>query len=112
MTTETKKPKSGDLCVWWNPQVGRCGTFHAAVGSVEEGVRLMDILSDYDLFQLENKIKPDYCNVGGLQVFDASDDHDGPDGSWVDWSDEETGIDDPREWLSKQTKAAPTGQVE
>lgn len=37
----------------------------------------MDILVAYDLFQLKNKIKPDFCNTGGLQML--------VDGEWEDW---------------------------
>lgn len=88
------------LRVWWIPQVP--GTpFYVEVSSVLEGVKIMDILAEYDLFQYENHIKPDYCNAGGLQLFDEEDKEDSSEGSWVDWYDEETGIDDPREWLEE-----------
>jgi hypothetical protein len=33
------------------------------------------------LFQLANNIKPDYCNCGGLSVWN--------DNEWEDWNDEE-----------------------
>lgn len=55
----------------------------------------MDVLARYDLFQFEHRIKPDYCNMGGLSMFDENDDTDSPEGSWVDWHDDETGEDDP-----------------
>lgn len=86
------------LRVWWIPQI-TCKPFYVDVGSLEEGVKVMDMLAEYDLFQYDNNIKPDYCNAGGLQVFDPEDDTDGPNGSWCDWYDEETGEDDPREFL-------------
>lgn len=54
----------------------------------------MDVLADYDQFQFENRIKPDYCNMGGLLMVDD-------DGEWVDWYDEETSIDDPKEFLEQ-----------
>ena len=82
------------LRVWWIPQVpGK--PFHVPVDSVHEGVKVMDILANYDAFQLAQNIKPDYCNAGGLMMFDPEDSTDGPDGSWCDWYDEETGEDDP-----------------
>ncbi len=59
----------------------------------------MDVLAYYDQFQYENRIKPDYSNAGGLQMFDPLDDTDSPEGSWVDWCDEETGEDDPFTYL-------------
>lgn len=94
MSNETKKMR-----VWWIPQVP--GTrFFVKVSSVEEGVKVMNILAEYDLFQLKNNIKPDYCNVGGIEVFE--DIGDGK--KWISWYDDETGEDDPVEFLrSKQT---------
>lgn len=89
------------LRVWWIPQIPM-KPFHVPVSSVEEGVKIMNVLSDYDAFQFENRIKPDYSNVGGLQVFDPSDDTDAPSGSWVDWWDEETGEDDPVQYLERK----------
>ena len=84
--------------VWWIPQVpGK--PFEVDVETVDEGVKVMDILADYDAFQFENRIKPDYCNAGGINVFDPADDTDGPDGSWVSWWDEETGEDNPRAFV-------------
>jgi hypothetical protein len=73
-------------------------SFNVPVDTVEEGVKLMDTLAAYDLFQYENNIKPDYCNVGGLQQWDEDCDGDGTPG-WCDWYDEETGIDDPRDYI-------------
>lgn len=92
------KDNETKLKVWWIPQVPG-EMFFVSVGSVAEGVKIMDVLAEYDLFQLENRIKPDYCNAGGLLMLDTDDKDDGPEGSWVDWCDEETGEDDPRVWL-------------
>jgi len=86
------------LRIWWIPQVpGK--PFYVAVDSVKEGVKIMDVLAEYDIFQYENNIKPDYSNAGGLEMFDPDDTEDGPDGSWVDWYDKDTGEDDPKIWL-------------
>lgn len=57
------------LRVWWIPQVGLSDAFYIPVKSVEEGKKVMDILAAYDAFQLQNNIKSDYCNTGGLQVY-------------------------------------------
>ena len=73
--------------------------FYVDVASVEEAVKMMDVLANYDIFQFENNIKPDYCNAGGLIVFDENDKNDDPDGSWGGWYDEETGSEDPKEYL-------------
>ena len=68
--------KEGDLRVWWIPQVPM-KAFHVAVSSPKEAVKILDVLADYDIFQFENNVKPDYSNVGGLEVFE--------DGEWSTW---------------------------
>jgi hypothetical protein len=90
------KKTAGDLQVWWVPQVPM-NAFEVDVSSVAEGVKVMNVLADYDFFQFENNIKPDYCNAGGLSRWCA----DGGDGvpGWEDWYDEETGEDDPAAWI-------------
>jgi hypothetical protein len=85
------------LRVWWIPQVP--GTpFYVPVSSVAEGVRITDTLARYDQFQFDNNIRPDYCNAGGLEMWDLNSDGEGTPG-WVSWYDEETGEDDPEEFL-------------
>jgi hypothetical protein len=55
----------GDMRVWWIPQIpGKA--FRVPVASLEEGVKLLIVLADYDLFQYKNRIKPDYSNAGGI----------------------------------------------
>ena len=92
-----KERKLGDLQVWWIPQIP--GTpFEVDVESVEEAVKLLKILADYDI---EHQIKPDYSNVGGLQRWCDSCDGEGTPG-WEDWYDEETNEDDPEVWVGAQ----------
>lgn len=81
MTTE---PTEGDLRVWWIPQVPM-KAFYRDVADLQQAVLLVEALADYDTFQLENGIKPDYCNIGGLLTFE--------DGEWVDWHEAATGRD-------------------
>lgn len=73
------EPKEGDLKVWHVPQMP-CKAFEVEVYSLTEAKRIINVLADYDLFQFDNKIKPDYCNASGLSVY--------LDGEWVDWLDE------------------------
>ncbi len=81
--------KVGDLQVWWIPQVpGKA--FEVEVSSVEEGVKLANTLARYDLFQFENKIKPDYCNTGGVQRWCEDSDGEGTPG----WEDVDPDDDD------------------
>lgn len=86
------------LRVWWIPQVPMT-PFRVPVASVEEGVKIMDVLALYDLFQLAHNIKPDYSNAGGLDVWNEAD------RDWESWEDEETGEDDPREYLTAKALA-------
>jgi len=79
-------------------------SFTVEVSSVEEGVRMMDALANYDAFQYENYIKPDYCNMNGLQVWDETlTDEEMTEmeltDRWVDWYSECQCYDDPREYL-------------
>jgi hypothetical protein len=78
--------KAGDLQIWWIPQVpGK--PFTVPVASVAEAKKLLDVLAEYDIFQFRNRIKTDYCNAGGLSVYDG--------GEWTDWCDEDgNSIDD------------------
>lgn len=72
--------------VWWIPQIPGV-SFHVPVKSIDEAKLLLKTLANYDLFQLKNKIKPDYCNAGGLEVLE--------DGEWCEWSnDDGDSIDD------------------
>lgn len=84
---ETRKLK-----VWWIPQVPM-KAFNVKVSNLKEARLLLDTLANYDQFQLDNKIKPDYCNMGGLSVWidDLEPDEDGS--RWTDWYDEETGLE-------------------
>lgn len=79
-------PKAGALRVWWIPQVPM-NPFHVHVDSPAEAKLILDTLARYDLFQLEHRIKPDFCNVGGLECFSQ----DGDDGEWCEWYDTDTG---------------------
>jgi hypothetical protein len=73
----TTKANEGDLRVWWVPQLP-CPAFEVSVPDLQTADLLMSTLANYDLFQFEHRIRPDYCNTGGLQVFE--------NGEWCDWS--------------------------
>jgi hypothetical protein len=72
--------KKGDLRVWWIPQVPM-KSFKWAVSSVSEAKNILNLLAKYDIFQFENRVKPDYANVGGLEVFNGEE--------WEEWENEE-----------------------
>ncbi|HET9063706.1 MAG TPA: hypothetical protein VFO62_10495 [Candidatus Binatia bacterium] len=68
------------LRVWHIPQVPGA-RFFVPVESVAQARLILDTLARYDAFQLEHNIKPDYSNVGGLEVFE--------DGEWIEWEDDD-----------------------
>lgn len=73
------------LRVWHIPQVPM-KAFHVDVETPEEAIKVLDILADYDLFQFENRVKPDYCNAQGLEEWDEKE------GAWCEWYSED-GLD-------------------
>lgn len=74
------------LRVWWIPQIPM-KSFYVPVESIDEAKKILTVLADYDIFQYENDVKPDYSNAGGLQVCE--------DGDWFDWESEDgDSIDD------------------
>lgn len=80
MNKETK------LRVWHAPQLPVDLIFYVPVKDVEEAIKVVNILADYDLFQFENRIKPDYSNMSGLEVLDEKNQE------WHEWYDDETGF--------------------
>jgi len=91
MKTKPQSKKSetypeGTLRLWWIPQVPM-EPFHVFVKNYEEALLLIRVLANYDLFQFENRVKPDYSNAGGLEVWE--------DGEWCEWYNEDgQSIDD------------------
>ena len=83
--------------VWWKPQVP-CKSFEVEVKSRREGLKICEVLANYDLFQFENNIKGDYANAGGV-VFrtDPVTDPDDPD----DWCECPENDDDWEDYLTE-----------
>ena len=96
---------SQKLRVYWFPQIGASGEpFYVPVQSVEEGKRVMDMLAAYDAYQLQHNIKPDYSNIGGLEVYNPETKE------YEDWFIETEGnyFDDVDEYLEFVGKTAET----
>lgn len=89
------------LRVWWNPQVGVSKIFYIPVESPEEGKKVMDMLAAYDMFQLQENLKPDFANAGGLQMFDETENE------WTDWylEDDEEFYEDLDEYCDQCSQA-------
>lgn len=82
-------PKNGDLKVWWIPQVPM-KKFEYPVKSIDHAISILDVLAKYDIFQYKNNVKPDFCNVGGLLIYNEEDIENGiPETGWTEWCDDE-----------------------
>ncbi|WCF11566.1 hypothetical protein NDS46_29920 (plasmid) [Paenibacillus thiaminolyticus] len=69
------------------PQISQI-PFVVEVEDLRQAKFLSSVLANYDLFQFENKIKPDYANMTILEMWDEQEQ------DWVAWVDEQSGIDD------------------
>lgn len=74
------------------PQIP-CEPFIVEVEDLKQAKEICNVLADYDLFQFDNKIKPDYYNTTVVEIFDDEEQE------WASWYDEETGIDDINEYF-------------
>ena len=81
------------LKVWFMPaiEVAEKPRYEKEVDSIEQAVFLLNEIAQYTLLLGDASIMPDYSNVGGIMMLE--------NGEWVDWYDEESGIDDPEEYL-------------
>ena len=77
------------LWVWWIPQVPM-KSFNVTIDSIQQGRFLLKALAEYDLFQLENRVKPDFCNAGGIAYKHPSL----TEGEWWDFPDDDDEVED------------------
>lgn len=70
------------LRVWHVPQVPM-KAFYIEASSIDEAWKILNVLWNYDLFQYENNVKPDYCNMSGLEYFDEGENQ------WYEWEDDD-----------------------
>jgi hypothetical protein len=82
MSTGPSTPSIKKFRVWHIPQIPM-NAFYVEVPDIETAKVVATLLADYDRFQFENKIKPDYANASGLETL--------IDGEWEEWSSEEDG---------------------
>lgn len=80
------RPWPYPLRVWWVPQIPM-KAFYVEARTAQDAINTMDTLSRYDQFQLDNNVKPDYCNAGGIAQYEGSVEPN--DDGWYDVDDEE-----------------------
>jgi hypothetical protein len=86
------------------PQVP-CKPFITEVKDLKQAHLLYNVLADYDLFQFENRIKPDYANATVVEMWDEEENE------WISWCDDETGIDDINEYFEQLDKCVHKGRM-
>ena len=66
--TSPLRPGTHKYRLWHIPQIpGKA--FEVHTDDLAYAKALIDVLADYDLFQYENRIKPDYANLSGIDVW-------------------------------------------
>lgn len=78
----SEQDNSEQYRVWWIPNLPG-PQFQRDVDSPAQARALLESLAAYDLFLLENSLRADFSNVGGL-LSKLSGDEDVP-GNWMDW---------------------------
>ena len=90
--------KKNEYRVWWVPQVGKSNAFYIPVETPEQGKQIINILSAYDCFQYNQRVKSDYCNTGGLEIWDE-------EYGWVDWYyEDDDGVFDLNEFIDNKSE--------
>lgn len=89
-TTGRRAHRAYNWRVWWIPQVGSGITpFFIECPTPEFALRTIEVLAEYDLYQLRENVKPDYSNAGGIQRWEDQT------GEWEDVEYDE----DERDWV-------------
>ena len=58
--------------LWYIPQVGSgVKTFKYSFSNLLEAVKALDMLYIFSSYEYNNRIKPDYCDMGGVQYWDV-----------------------------------------
>lgn len=84
--------------VWHIPQVPM-EAFRFDVPDEETGKLLLNALAKYDIFQFENRIKPDFCNAGGLEQSEDGENWDDCSGDDdFDWDEEDLENEVEEDW--------------
>lgn len=80
-----------ELRIAHNPQIPG-PIYRVPVESLAEAVKIQKVLCEYDLFQYDHNIKPDYCNMCDLEERrpEEIDKADPDDDGWYSWHDSES----------------------
>lgn len=67
------------LRVWWISDITVDKAFYVPVETEEEAKKVISILSAYDCYEYNQRVKTDYCNSGGVQMWNEDQQE------WEDW---------------------------
>jgi hypothetical protein len=56
---------------WYIPQVPM-KAFEVEASTAAKAQTVLNILTDFSIFEFENKVKPDYCDAGGVVEWDEA----------------------------------------
>jgi len=56
---------------WYIPQVPM-KPFEVERPTAVEAQAALDLITDFSIFEFENKVKPDYCDAGGVEEWDEA----------------------------------------
>lgn len=77
---------TGSLRVWYLHQVGSDDVFRKQVKTPDEGVLLLTAIYELMLHLEDTDYIPDFCNVGGLEVWESNGDGGY---EWCEWVSED-----------------------
>lgn len=58
--------------VWYIPQVPM-QPFEVECETAEQAQDALDLITNFSIFEFENKVKPDYSDAGGVEKWDETD---------------------------------------
>ena len=65
-------PKTSEVKVWHVPQIPM-DAFTVECETLDEAWKIVNVLAQYDLFQYDNNIKPDYSNASGVVYWNEAE---------------------------------------
>lgn len=81
------EPKPGNIRVWYIPQIGAGLKAFEVIAPDYATAKLIDqTLAKFSLYEYENRVKPDYADVGGISRWES----DGEGGfAWYDMDEDD-----------------------
>ena len=81
-TSQAGEPKEGDLRLWYAHNISSSNLLYSEISSPEKALSILPFIYELMLFLYDNNQILDYCNAGGLEVYED----DGEGGlEWCEW---------------------------